>query len=219
MENTLEAFARARAAGVWGIEGDIRWTSDLVPVICHDPSPERVFGHTTPLQEMSFSELRDSVPLVPSLQEVIHEFGGNTHLMLEIKAEHWPDPPSQCAIMRELLSQLKPALDYHFLALDPALFARLDFAPTHSFLPVAELNVPSLSRTALNSGYAGLAGHYLLLNNTLKKRHADQGQRLGTGFPRSRNCLFRELHRGVEWIFTNDAVALQRILDRHLELQ
>ena len=219
MENTLQAFECARNVGVWGIEGDIRWTSDLVPVICHDPSPARVFGRSTPLRELSFSELRGSVPLIPSLQEVIDEFGKNTHLMLEIKAEDWPEPDRQCAVMRELLSQLEPAVDYHFLALDPTLFARVHFAPSNSFFPVAEINVSSLSHTALASGYAGLAGHYLLLNNTLKKRHEAQGQRLGTGFPRSRNCLFRELNRGIEWIFTNDAVKLQGIRDHYLRLQ
>jgi glycerophosphoryl diester phosphodiesterase len=219
MENTLQAFECARSVGVWGIEGDIRWTSDLVPVICHDPSPERVFGPSTPLRELSFSELRGTAPLIPSLEEVIQEFGGNTHLMLEIKEEDWPDPARQRAVIRELLSHLQPAVDYHFLALDPALFAILDFAPAHSFFPVAEINVSSLSRTALAGGYAGLAGHYLLLNNRLKKRHEAQGQRLGTGFPRSRNCLFRELNRGIEWVFTNDAVALQGIRDHYLGLR
>ena len=51
----------------------------------------------------------------------------------------------------------------------------------------------------------------------LKARHAAQGQRLGTGFPASKNCLFRELNRGIEWVFTNNAVALQRIIDDHLD--
>ena len=218
MENTIRAFEQAQAAGIWGIECDIRWTSDLVPVICHDPSPERVFGPSTPLRELSFGELRDTVPLIPSLEEVIREFGGNTHLMLEIKEEYWPHPARQCAVLNELLSQLQPTVDYHFLALDPALFARLDFAPAQSFLPVAEINVGRLSSAALAGGYAGMAGHYLLLNRRLKKLHETQGQRLGTGFPRSRNCLFRELNRGVEWIFSNDAVALQGIRDHYLGL-
>ncbi|MFN2166628.1 MAG: glycerophosphodiester phosphodiesterase, partial [Anaerolineae bacterium] len=32
-ENTLAAFKAARSCGVWGIELDIRWTRDLVPVV------------------------------------------------------------------------------------------------------------------------------------------------------------------------------------------
>ncbi len=42
-ENTLAAFETARACGVWGIELDIRWTRDLVPVVTHDPDLRRVF--------------------------------------------------------------------------------------------------------------------------------------------------------------------------------
>ena len=133
MENTLQAFECARNVGVWGIEGDIRWTSDLVPVICHDPSPAAGFRPIHTLRELSFSELRSTVPLIPSLEEVIHKFGGNTHLMLEIKEEDWPEPDRQRAVIRELLSQLQPAVDYHFLALDPALFARAGFRARPQF--------------------------------------------------------------------------------------
>ena len=66
-ENTLEAFELARAAGVWGVETDIRWTADLTPVICHDPDTARVFGKDARLCDVSFEELRAAVPAVPSL--------------------------------------------------------------------------------------------------------------------------------------------------------
>ena len=216
MENTLAAFEQARTAGVWGIECDIRWTADLVPVICHDPNPGRVFGYSQALQDLSFAQLRDSVPDIPTLQEVIDQFGGNTHLMLEIKAEPWPQPEQQCARLRQLLQPLSAVDDYHFLALDPALFQVLDFVPPQGLLPVAELNAGKLSRAALAKNYAGLGGHYLLLHSRLKRRHDAAGQKLGVGFPASKNALFRELNRGIEWIFSNDAVKLQGILDQHL---
>ena len=96
MENTLQAFERAISAGVWGIECDIRWTADLVPVICHDDNPGRVFGVTTAVRKMTFEQLRAQVPDIPTLQDVIHQFAGKTHLMLEIKAEPWPDIDRQC---------------------------------------------------------------------------------------------------------------------------
>lgn len=218
MENTLDAFEAARTAGVWGIEGDIRFTQDLVPVICHDACCTRVFGITTPIGEQTYAQLRKNSPQVPSLEEVIDKFGGNTHLMLEVKDEPWPQLQKQRDILNNLLTPLEPIADYHILALDPELFARLDFVPTKAFFPVAEVNVPSLSRIALERGYGGLGGHYLLLGNRLHKRHKAQGQRLGTGFPRSKNALFRELNRDIEWIFSNDAIALQAILDDHLTL-
>ena len=36
------------------------------------------------------------------------------------------------------------------------------------------------------------------------------------GFIHSRNALFRELNRGVEWIFSNEAVRMQGIRDAYL---
>jgi glycerophosphoryl diester phosphodiesterase len=213
LENTLPAFARARQAGVWGIECDIRWSADLVPLVCHDPDGMRVFGDPGKLRELAFPEIRQRMPLLPSLSELVAEFGGNTHLMLEIKAEDFPAPQRQQHILQDALAGLEPGRDYHFLALDPALFELVAFVPRNVCLPVAELNGSALSRLSLERGYGGITGHYLLLNNALKRAHEAAGQRIGTGFVDSRNCLFRELNRGVTWIFSNRAVQVQAVRD------
>lgn len=212
-ENTLPAFRAARDAGVWGIECDIRWTADLVPIIHHDPGCGRLFDDPVTIASLTFADLRARFPLIPSLQEVIQEFGGATHLMLEIKAEHYPDPEQQKTILRDLLSPLKPGGDFHFLLLDPDLATRVDFLPQETCYLVAELNVAELSRQAIDKGFGGLTGHYLMLNNKVRDRHAAAGQGIGTGFIHSRNALFRELNRGIEWIFSNQAVKMQRILE------
>ena len=213
MENTLAAFDRARAAGVWGIECDIRWTADLVPVISHDACGTRLFGNPARLGELSFADLRAHMPQIPSLAELLDEFGGNTHLMLEIKEEHYPQPQQQKRILRSLLSKLIPGRDYHFLALEIEVFDKVDFVPRKFCFPVSELNVSSLSRAAIETRCGGLNGHFLLLTDKLRKRHESVGQRVGTGFIASKNGLFRELNRGIEWIFSNDAVKIQKIRD------
>ena len=215
LENTLPAFAAARDAGVWGVECDIRWTADLTPVVVHDPDARRVFGDSAVIRKLPFAELRARLPHIPSLAELLDEFGGNTHLMLEIKGEHYPDPGRQQAIMADHLRHLEPERDYHFLALDPDLFRHVDFAPATACLPVAEFNVSALSRCSLDRAYGGLTGHYLLLNDRVKRRHHVTGQRIGTGHIGSKNALFREINRGVEWIFSNNAVAMQRLLARY----
>jgi glycerophosphoryl diester phosphodiesterase len=216
-ENTLQAFEQARRAGVWGIECDIRWTADLIPVICHDASPQRVFGLGATVSSLTFEQLRTQIPDIPALEEVIQQFGGDTHLMLEIKDEHWPDINRQCEILRSLLAPLEPVMDYHLLSLEPEIFDRFDFLPSESFFPVAEINVRAISERATTHKYGGFGGHYLLLNDRLKEHHGTHNQRLGTGFPNSKNALFRELNRGIEWIFSNDAVALQKIRDHFLQ--
>lgn len=212
-ENSLEAFRIAKEAGVWGIETDIRWTADLTPVIIHDPDATRVFGKQITISEIEFDELRSEVPGVPTLAELVDEFGGNTHLMLELKDEKFPDIERQKQILNRHLSALSPGQDYHMLALDCALFETFDIQPRRCCLPVAFQNYRPMSRTTLSAGYGGLTGHYLLLNEAIRRKHEHADQKIGTGFIRSRNCLYRELNRGIEWIFSNDAVRLQQIID------
>ena len=93
------------------------------------------------------------------------------------------------------------------------MFDKVDFVPRKFCFPVSELNVSSLSRAAIEAQCGGLNGHFLLLTDKFRKRHESVGQRVGTGFIASRNGLFRELNRGIEWIFSNDAVKIQKIRD------
>ena len=218
-ENTLRAFELARAAGVWGIEADIRWTADLVPVVVHDPDTTRVFGQKLTIAESSFQQLRQALPEIPSLAELIAEFGGNTHLMLELKQQEFPQLAQQRQILREHLAGLTPGEQYHLLALDPRLFEAFAIEPHSCCLVVAETNTGSSSEATLTKGYGGLAGHYLLLNSEIQRRHEQAGQRIGIGFVRSRNSLYRELNRGVEWVFSNHAASLQRKVQRLLRAE
>ena len=209
MENTLLAFDIARAAGVWGIECDIRWTKDRVPVICHDPSAERVFGKAVLIESVDFSDLRSQLPAIPTLEEVVARYSGNTHLMLELKSVSSVDLQLQRNVLQTVLGNIIPGEDFHVLSLEPELFTVVDFLEPQFLLPVAQTNTASLSKVSLQRNYCGLAGHYLMLGESIRQQHAAAGQRVGTGFPRSRNCLCREVGRGVEWIFSNDAVYLQ----------
>ena len=187
-ENTLAAFARALEAGAWGIELDLRWTRDT-----------------------TFAELRAQAPLVPTLAEVIDGFAGKLHLMIELKQDRLDADAAKRDRLAELLGALTPSRDYHILGLHCGLFDLVDFAGPSCCIAVAELNVAAISRKTLARGYAGIGGHYLLLTGALLKRHAFRGQAVGTGFVASRYCLYRELNRGVDWIFTNHAPRLCRL--------
>ena len=212
LENTLCAFDRVQQSGIWGIEFDIRWTRDLQPVVFHDRDLQRLFGMALALGDLTRSELSAEFPMIPSLEEVICRYGKKLHLMVEIKESH-RDPLRQTRILRNLFSVLKPRDDFHVLSLAPALFQQMDFLPTRAFLPVAELNTRQVSGLALRENYAGMAGHYLFMTASLIRRHAKHGQKLGTGYISSRNSLYRELNRGIEWIFSNTAAQLQAICE------
>ena len=212
-ENTLAAFDSALAQGVWGIEFDVRWTRDLQPVVAHDADLKRVFGNPTTIAAVEFAELRSQCPDVPLLSEVVEEYGRKMHFMIEIKEEPYPDPDRQNAIFQECFSSLRPQRDYHLMSLSPGMFDQISFVPPSTFIPIAMLNMSSFSNLALEKKYRGVAGHYLLLTGAILEQHRSQGQPVGTGYPASRYCLFREINRGVEWIFSNNAGELMKIIN------
>jgi glycerophosphoryl diester phosphodiesterase len=58
-----------------------------------------------------------------------------------------------------------------------------------------------------------VAGHYQAVRGAVIRRQHAAGQKVGTGYAGSRSVLLREVRRGVDWVFSNHAGRLQRILD------
>jgi glycerophosphoryl diester phosphodiesterase len=210
-ENTFAAFAPVAEAGCWGLEFDLRWTRDLQPVVIHDADTERVFGIKLVVAEVSLAELRQRIPEVPTLVEVVERFGGRQHLMIELKRDRLGSVAARRERLREALASLEPVADYHFLALHPQSFELAGFAGGRACVPVAEFNLADLSRLALRQEYGGVCAHYLLMSRKVIERHHRQGQLVGSGFASSRNCLYREINRGVDWIFSNHALKVEAI--------
>ena len=210
-ENTLAAFDSVLDKGVWGIELDIRWTRDLHPVVIHDQDCRRVFGSALEVNKVTLGELQSALPDIPSLEQVIQRYGSKIHLMIELKAELFPDPERQQARLEKLFSGLEPGIDFHILALTSDLFRLVSFLPNRALMLSAEFNMSAMSKVALRNNYAGISGQYLLFGMNIIRKHNERNQKTGSGFVRSRFCLYRELNRGVEWIFTNHALKLHNI--------
>lgn len=217
MENTLAAFDRVVESGVWGIEFDIRWTHDLKPVVIHDTDCRRVFGKSLVINRVRLDELQAAVPEIPSLEQVIQRYAGKVHLMVELKQDEFSNHQSQRECLQNLFSNLTPALDFHILALSQPIFSLVDFLPDNALLPVAAFNIGEFSEKSLQRNYAGISGQYLLVTNKLIRKHGQLNQKTGTGFVGSRFCFYRELNRGVEWIFTNHALKMQAIRNKLLQ--
>ncbi len=215
-ENTFAAFDPILENKIWAIEFDIRWTRDRVPVVIHDVDGLRVFSKNFNVNQNSWAQCQQALPLVPSLQALIARYGKKCHLMIELKEEDYPEPEKQKAILRELLSTLEPEVDFHIIALKPELFRHVDFLPKRALLPVSTTNAKTLSELALKENYGGFTGHYLFITRSLIEQHRQQTQKLGSGFANSRNVLFREINRNMDWIFSNHALAMHNILQKHL---
>jgi glycerophosphoryl diester phosphodiesterase len=217
MENTIAAFDRVVEKGVWGIEFDVRWTSDLQPVVIHDPDCQRVFGQSLIVNRVTLDELQTAVPEIPSLQQVVQKYAKKAHLMVELKETAFTDSALQSECLRKLFSILTPVEDFHILALSQQLFKLVEFLPAGALLPVAEYNTGDSSKKALQNNYAGISGQYLLITKNLIHKHGQFNQKAGTGFVCSRYCFYREMNRGVEWIFTNHALKMYAIREKLLQ--
>ncbi len=213
LENTLAAFDRVCRAGVWGIEMDIRWTRDQVPVVYHDSDLDRLYDRRQSIASLTHDNLKKLYPAIPSLSEVVSRHGKKMHLMIEIKRQSRPAPRIQEQRLMEVLHCLDPIRDYHLLALDPAILQSFCRLPPQVKVVIADGWPANSSRWVRRHPWGGFCGHYLLVGKAMVRQHHQRQQQVGTGFVGSRRCLFRELNRGIDWIFSNHAVALQGMLN------
>jgi glycerophosphoryl diester phosphodiesterase len=203
IENTMQVFERAQTLGAWGIEFDIHFTKDNVAVVHHDPDLTRCHGHPGVLRDMSFSDLRTNVPAVPTLEEVLAL--RSLHFMLEVKTALGAE---QIMILQQQFAKLEPVRDFHLLTLQPELVRPNSSMPEEAWILVGDINLKPLARISTERGLGGVAGHYLLMSNSLITQLHQRGQKAGSGFLPTRNLFNREWARGVDWVFTNHLPAL-----------
>jgi glycerophosphoryl diester phosphodiesterase len=204
-ENTLAAFDPLRGTGVHGIELDVRWTRDLVPVVFHDPDLQRLFGDPTRLADLTWPELHARRPEIPDLHGLVRRYAADFHLMVEVKHEPYPYPARQSARLAEALMPALAARRCTVLSLVPEMFAALPDLPLDATMGVARVNTAAISREARKQKRVGFSGHYALVSTARIRQHHDAGQCVGVGFPASKAVVYREIARGVDYVFTNVA--------------
>ncbi|WP_369146800.1 glycerophosphodiester phosphodiesterase [Streptomyces sp. R44] len=83
-ENTLPSIASAIERGADTVEIDVRLTADGVPVLLHDDTLKRLWGHDRPLSGLSHELLRElTFDGVPTLREALIA-AGDHRLMLDL---------------------------------------------------------------------------------------------------------------------------------------
>jgi glycerophosphoryl diester phosphodiesterase len=205
-ENTCSSLGECHTHGVWGVEFDVRWTMDDVPILLHDPSTARVFGGLALWPEKMRAQDLFQRCEVASLAQVVKDLGGRCHLMIELKV---PLTAAREETLALVLQSLTPVIDYHLLTLNPDFLMNLKRFPRDCFVFVTELDIASASVFVTQHRWGGIAGHYLMLTERLIQSHHEAGQKVGVGFVASPNNLCRQLGRGVDWVFSNHAPALQ----------
>ena len=212
IENTMESFTCAYDEGLFGIELDLRWTKDLVPIIHHDEDLNRLWGIERNIDEMTFDELKALVPQIPSLSSIIDHFGKKMVLFIELKDSGLKEIEKKKNILKKELESLEPSVDFYIITLDPVIIDLFNIYENSTYLLVAELNISLLSKKTLSKNIGGLTGHYLLMTDEMKSTHKEIHQKVGTGFIRTKNCAYREINRHIDWIFTNHPWNLKSLL-------
>jgi glycerophosphoryl diester phosphodiesterase len=202
-ENSMESFDYALKNGVWGVEFDIRWTIDNIPVVAHDADGVRLWDNPLKIAETTFLELRKQIPDIASFEEVVSHFGQKLHFFIELKEVSFENKDIYKKKLTEILTPLKVGEDFHFLALSLATVLALNMFDLKYYFLVAETNTKQMSDEALLHNLGGISGHFLLCSQSYIKQHHLKGQKVGTGFVRTQNCLSREFHRGADYYFTN----------------
>ncbi len=215
IENTLAAFDAAVDAGIWGIECDVRWTRDHVAVVHHDPDGQRLFGRQRPIEALTLQELKRVYPAIPTLATVVARYGRKHHLMLEVKRPAEIPSADVNRSLRADLAPLVPGDDFHLLCFSIPFLAAIESVPRRACLPIARFNPGAAARAVAEYGFGGLTGHYAVISRRRVAALHRQGRSVGTGLVNSRGCMFRELTRRVDWLFSDRPLALQRIVDRH----
>ncbi len=201
VENTEAAFANALALGCWGIEFDVRATADNVLVVNHDPCLSRLWGKDAAINSLDFKSLRQMAPEIPSLSEIIERYGRRMHLFIELKA-----PFTAESILLANLKSLNPVENYHLISLSEPLLASLSKIPKAAMLLVPlHHNVSEFCTLSIQKHYGGVLGHYLLMTNHKIQQLRKAKQCIGVGFIDSKWGLYREVNRGLNWLFTNKA--------------
>ncbi|WP_133127634.1 glycerophosphodiester phosphodiesterase [Legionella nagasakiensis] len=207
-ENTDAAFARALELGCWGIELDIHACADGVLVINHDPTLQRLWEQNIEIVKHDFKSIRTLVPQLPSLEDIVDKYGKQLHLFIELKSAQISQK-----ILLETLKSLTPCKDYHLLSLDEPRLQAFNQFPRDSLLLVPlHNNVEYFCKLSMEKSYGGVLGHYLLLRDSYIKTLKTAKQIAGVGFVDSKYSLYRELNRGLRFLFTNKAAATSAFL-------
>ncbi len=117
-DNTLEAYRLAVEAGADGIELDVRRTADGVLIMSHDAQ----HGDMAPFIEMTMAEIRDQIPDVPTLIEMLAFVPPHIWLNVEIKndpQDSYHDPT------RRIVDQTIATIEEHD-SLDRILLSSFD---------------------------------------------------------------------------------------------
>ncbi|EIZ78272.1 glycerophosphoryl diester phosphodiesterase [Novosphingobium sp. Rr 2-17] len=106
-ENSRAAVIQAMAAG-WGVEIDVRRSSDGQPIVFHDDTLDRLTAETGLVARRSAAQLgmiglAGTSQTIPTLRLILAEIAGRVPVLIEIKSDRDARIPAICLAVRRVL--------------------------------------------------------------------------------------------------------------------
>ncbi|MGW0333332.1 glycerophosphodiester phosphodiesterase [Streptomyces sp. NPDC003011] len=209
-ENTVDSLRSALSRGADAVEIDVRLTRDGVPVLLHDHTLKRLWGHDRPLRALSADEVRGLTDgRLPTLAEALAATDGS-RVMLDL-----PGTPDVRAARRvvDVVRACRADDRVYYCAGAPAMLA------VRAADPAAEI---ALTWTTLAPPRPALLEavrprwlnyRFGLVDRALADRvHAD-GYLLSVWTPDTRRSMRRLLGLGVDSVTTNRIDTLHALRD------
>ncbi|MEM2201774.1 MAG: glycerophosphodiester phosphodiesterase [Ignisphaera sp.] len=170
-ENTLTAFRRAVAMGTDAVEFDVRRSKDGVPVVVHDEDLKRIAGVDKRVSDLTLEELKKIKVLgrefIPTLDEVLSEFGNKIPLFVEVKDEGIEDKITESIKVYGVYDNvLIISFNYNVLAKIKETLSRIDVGLLTYRYPLP------LSEAVKLKAFALLPRYNIVNPRTVKELHA-----------------------------------------------
>ncbi|MEU1463679.1 glycerophosphodiester phosphodiesterase [Streptomyces sp. NPDC005727] len=199
-ENTLDSLRCASGLGADAVEIDVRLTRDGVPVLLHDETLERLWGHRRPLRSLSAAELTGlTAGGVPTLEQALAATDGG-RVMVDLCGR--VDRRTVRAVMDAVRQSGAGDRVYYCAGAEAMLAVRAADPAAEIALTWTTLAPP---RPALLAAVRPrwLNYRFSLVDRDLAARVHRDGYLLSVWTPDTRRSLRRLLDLGVDSITTN----------------
>ncbi|AWW37281.1 MULTISPECIES: glycerophosphodiester phosphodiesterase [Streptomyces] len=211
-ENTIDSLRTALDLGADAVEVDVRLTRDGVPVLLHDETLKRLWGHDRPLRSLSADEVRGLTDgRVPTLAEALAATEGS-RVMLDLPgtsdvraARRVVDVVRECGAADRVYYCAHAQAMLAVRAADPAAEIALTWT---TLAPPRRALLDAVRPRWLNYRFG-------LVDRDLAERVHRDGYLLSVWTPDTRRAMRRLLDRGVDSITTNRVDALCAVRKSH----
>lgn len=210
-ENTLPSMRSALRKGADAVEVDVRLTRDGVPVLLHDPSLDRLWGHAREVGTLTSDEVVELTGgQVPTLADALAELrvGAGARMLIDL-TEPEQVPATLAAVERAGVSDL-----VYYCGETPALRAVRDADPAAEIALTWKTSAMPRERLLESLAPRWLNLRFGLVDAAtvgFAREHGLLVSAWTADWPRS---MRRLLDLGVDAITTNRLAALQRLVAR-----